>query len=160
MSDAIVHFGGVPVAPDVQKLIDTLGLPAPGQDIKHEDIEAALGIERTEKRYRTVTAAWRKRLADEQSLHVDSLFGIGFRCLLPEERITNSQVQMKRGVRRVARGVKTAALVPPDDLDTLGRMRRTHLITHGGALVQQATDMQRTMPKLPAPKSRPQQGEL
>lgn len=149
--------GGAPVAPQVRALIEALGVPTPGQEFTHAELEAALGIEHGKPRYHLVTAAWRKALVTDHGRQVESVRNVGFRCLLPHERITSSHGQIRKGVRRVARGVKTAALTPPDELDEIGRVRRSHLITHGSALVQQATDMQRSLPKLPAPATRPQQ---
>jgi hypothetical protein len=151
--------GGAPVAPQVRELIKAIGVPAPGQEIVHSDLEKVLGLNHHASRYRLVTAAWRKTLLTDHNRQVEAVRNVGFRCLLPNERITSSHHQIRRGVRRVARGVKTAVLTTPDDLDEIGRMRRSHLITHGSALVEKATDMQRSLPKLPAPATRPQQAD-
>jgi hypothetical protein len=152
-----VYFGGKPVGPDVQKLMDAIGTPAPGQDIEHSEVEAALGLGRREPRYGVVTRAWRRRLADLHSLEVGAVKGEGFRCLKPNERIESSSDKMKGAVRQTKAAVEVAVLTAPDLLDAIGKVQRGHLINFGSAVVQQHHDMRRTMrAELPEPASRPQ----
>lgn len=70
-----IFRGGVPTRSDVDTLFKMD--PQPGDRITYEAVEQALGLRRTQSRFRTVTNAWRKRLFRErlvQSLVEDGAF--------------------------------------------------------------------------------------
>lgn len=132
---ADLYFGGVPVAPDVDLLIKALGSPSPGDDIDHEKIEEILGLKRAAHRYRTVTQRWMATLWDDRNVRVVGRRG-GFRCLLPHERLDQSERQRTKGARRLAQAVKEAITTPPEQLASHEVLRREQLMrTNALALI-------------------------
>jgi hypothetical protein len=135
MSEQKLVRGGAPVAPDVELLLRELGLPEPGP-IPHERLERALGVKRSEARYKTVTWAWRERLWNEHNVRVVGLRdGSGFACIVGDERLVQSERQRAKARRRVMQSMKEAVTTPEEELDAAGKLRREHLVLSGARLV-------------------------
>lgn len=149
-----------PIQPDLDKLLQAFGKPEEGRVIRHEEIEAALGMRRGTSRYRAVLGKWRRKLVELHNVQLGLLVNVGYKALLPDERIDDSLGQFKRGARRIKEGVKRAASTHPDDLDPLHRARREHLIVSGGHIARQLTNLRRELPKLPTPPAGPEHVQL
>lgn len=68
---------GLPTKPDVDLLLKAWPDPKIGDRFTYQEVESLLKIERTEPRFRTVTAQWRKRL-HERGLVVECEIGVAF----------------------------------------------------------------------------------
>lgn len=101
---------------DVQRLLQVFDDLLPdGRTIKHEQIEAALTLNRLSSRYRTVTNKWRRVLQHERAIVLDgrAAEGQGFVSLTPDDMIRFSN----RGVRALGRRIRklmAIASVPSD----------------------------------------------
>lgn len=128
MSEATIHFGGLPTAPQVRKLEEAYpDLEAlRGTNILHADIERLIGEKRGEGRYKTVTNSWRKR-AEDKNFVIDGegeAVGVGFRVLTHAEQAEHSRKRRKRGIRQIRRGFTEAVGVNTAKLSD--EQRRLH----------------------------------
>ncbi|MBI5259780.1 MAG: hypothetical protein HY855_24990 [Burkholderiales bacterium] len=145
-----VHFGGIPTDVDVRKLADAFGVPAVGCEISHEDVERALGVDRHQHRYRTVTVAWRKKLEDSHGVVIGCIPGVGFRSLDEGEQMDAGFDAIKSGARKQLRGIKRAGRVKTNDPTLL--KKQDLAVRYGIALAAEHNSM---MKQIEPPK--PQQ---
>ncbi len=154
MSDGL-FLGGVPVAPDVAKLLERFGTPAPGTIIEHAQVTEALGLKHGSSRYHTVTDRWMRLLWEERNVRVVGRAGIGFECLTPSGRLDQGVRQMRKAARRAEQAVKEAATTPESELAPPERHRRDHLLRATLLQLQASKDAQRQYAKaLPPPVRR------
>lgn len=109
-----VFFGGMPTQIDVDKLREAFPAIEEGDEIRHEDIESVLGLERGSNRYKTVVEVWRKKMLND-GVDLGALAGIGFKSLNPTERIEKSVDGFQSGTRKQLRSIKRSQLVRTDD---------------------------------------------
>lgn len=150
-----VFFGGTPTAIDVRKLVDVFGVPDVGTEITHEQVEACIGLKRTQTRYRTVTLAWRGSLLREHNVDLSAERGTGFRALAPDERVSAGVVGVQSGVRKQMRSIKRADMAVTDD-PVLMHKQNT-LRRYGVLLAAESTSLMKTIepPKAPDQLPRP-----
>lgn len=134
-----VFFGGVPVGPEVNRLIDQFGVPSEGQTITHAEIEQTTGAAYRSCRFRTIVAHWRKRLFKEHNLDSVAEIGVGIRFLNPVERVTVCATQLIRTSRAVRRGFVRTSTIPADRLDSVSRAKYDHTIRIGRVMFDAAT---------------------
>lgn len=127
MNTAKMFFGGVPVAPDVSRLIEHFGITKPGDHIPHEQVETVLGLDRKKNRYRTVTKAWCDALWEQHNVRQIVRDG-GFETLTPEQRMDYGEYQRTKGVRRMTQAVKEIITTPTNELDDRQQRRHTNLL--------------------------------
>lgn len=118
MAATHIFSGGIPTDPDVKKLMTALGTIQPGLIVRHDDIEGILKLKRGTPRYRTVVAAWRRRMFNEQNIDMDAISGLGFRVLKPFERVTSSTRDFRQGVRKIGKSVRRIVAAPLEELST------------------------------------------
>jgi hypothetical protein len=110
-----VHFGGIPTAVDVRKLLQAFGEPTEGTEVTHDDIERVISHRRDSHRYRTVTNAWRQQLRRDHNIEMGAVPGVGFRCLNAEERVSAGINGIQSGARKQLRSIKRVCSVQTDD---------------------------------------------
>lgn len=135
-----VYFGGVPTEPDVQKLVDKFGVPAPGV-IAHADLEKVLGLTVKESRYRTVVGAWRGRLLREHNVASVAAIGEGIRILTEPERVEYGRRTFGLTARKVVRNHRWAMMIDASKLSETEKVRCAHLVraTAAGAAAMVTT---------------------
>ena len=146
-------FGGVPTEADVRALNERWPALKDGDELSHEEVEAVVKQERGSNRYRSITTAWRRDLLRANNIDLAPIPGVGFRCLLPEERISVSIKGFQSGVRKTMRSVKRSAYVRTSDAILRGKqdlMRR-----FGAAIYAQSADMAREIEPPAPPKQSP-----
>lgn len=131
-----MFFAGVPTGADVRKLKDAFGVPEAGTEITHDQIEAVIGVERTEHRYRTVVAAWRKALMNENNVDLGTVAGAGYRALSAPERVSAGIHGMRAGVRKQIKSIRRASLATTEDAALMNQ--QAALQRYGIALANQA----------------------
>lgn len=102
-----VFRGGVPIRPDVERLMKATGELRPGDLVPHSTIETAIGAARRSNRYNGVVASWRKRLFREKAIKLAPEGDDGFRVLTQEEANSvyiNGIDKINRASYRVAVG--------------------------------------------------------
>lgn len=66
-SDAEFVSGGVPVKPDVDRLIEAFGIPEIGKTISYSEVADVILVPHGSYRFNTVVHAWRKQLLREHN---------------------------------------------------------------------------------------------
>lgn len=119
---------GAPVDLDVNRLQETIGTPQVGDVIPHERIEHAIGIRRTEHRYKSVLNAWRNRLMREHNLLLIGRPGIGLLAADPADRVRWASGRAESGRRAIAKAAHIAASTDTSALDGVQRATVDHLV--------------------------------
>lgn len=126
MSDR-VFLGGVPVAPDVDKLFEAFGLPAKGIVFTYRELEEVLGILMDSNRFTSVLNSWRKRLLREHNLVTEAVRGEGVRILTESQRVGHV-VHRNRSAYRQAR--KAYVIGYSTDVGKLSDVEKSKLEAH------------------------------
>lgn len=142
MKEAKVHFGGVPTEPDVKRLLSSIAVER-GEEVSHETVEAILGIDREQSRYRTVTTAWRRRVLREFNTDTVAVAGVGFRFLLEGERVSESIKDFGKGTRKIGRSLGRISRVETEQLSDGERT----VVDHGRRLMAATLDAARRAQK-------------
>lgn len=143
-----VFFGGVPTGAEVNKLIEAFGVPAEGETITHEEIEAALGLAKDTNRYRTVTTAWRKKMLVDNNLDTCAVPGEGFRFMPPAERVSAGLKGIKQASKKQLKSIKRVCSVRTDDP---GLVHKQLLATRFGVALSDAHNSLMKQIALPGP---------
>lgn len=120
------YFGGIPMEPQVRKLLDTFGSPEPGI-IRHDQIETVIGENRRSSRYQSIVVAWRKRMFKEQNIDSDAVRGVGVKILTESERVDVSGKDFGRASKRVVRSHHRISVVQNEKLDEKTKYKADHL---------------------------------
>lgn len=118
----------MPTAPDVQRLIDTFGVPAEGDIITWQAIEEVIKCRRRSNRFGTVVAAWRNKLEAEHARWLRTERGVGLVGANPSERIAEATGWTRQGTRKIARAGALAAATPAHRLTAEEQRVRTHYL--------------------------------
>lgn len=156
MGESVFH-GGVPTEPDVKKLLEAFAEKATGSEITHEEVEQVLGISRNANRYRIVVEAWRSHQFKQNNIEIGALRGVGFKYLLPGERVDASFARFQFGLRQQKRSIEHAIRTPKQDLLPHQVAKVEHIINAGAAVVFQAQHMLRSAPAIALPSPKPPQ---
>lgn len=145
---AKLFFGGVPTAPDVERIVKAIGIPEPGL-IPHSALEEIVGCGYRSARYRSVVSAWRTRLRKEHNIGTDAEPGEGIRVLTAKEWSERQSRQHRGAVRHAVRVHNEAVLVPVADLDDVTRRKHDHLLrataTLGQAAIESGTELRKAL---------------
>lgn len=115
MADDKLFFRGGPTDGQVQLLMAAFGTPEVGALITHEDVEATVGLRRTQRRYESIVRAWRRALLDKHNVDMGAVAGIGWKALRDDERIDAGLKGSKAGVRKIVRSVRRSDAVVTED---------------------------------------------
>lgn len=129
MSNAKLHFGGVPAGPDINRIRDRFpdNQLAEGQEILYEEIAAIIGEPPHSNRFKTVTEAWRRRVQSESNVFIGCVPGRAFRVLTPRERFEESHKKTRTGLKSVRKGVILHSSVQRHQIPESERQRFDHL---------------------------------
>ena len=127
---------GVPTAPDVARIMDTVGTPTEGMKIPYEVIESILGVSSKTYRWKSVTYAWRETLLKK--------YGMTTKCESrhyiiqnDSERLTSGTDFLKGAIRKTEKAVQYASLCREDKLDP-NEQRIKHAIQRTASQIQVA----------------------
>lgn len=119
MVESKQYSRGVPTGPDVDRMVENFGAVPEGESVPCADIEDVLGVRRDQSRYRTVMAAFRRRMFHERNVDIEGNGEGGFVVNTPERRIARAGKMVETGRRVVGRAVllacQTDASRLPDD---------------------------------------------
>lgn len=113
-------LGGLPYGPAIKKLTERFGVPARGDVIPYEDVEAVLAVPWRSARFKSVTEAWRRGLHGAHGIYLVAVAGEAFRVLTDDEEVTHGVRYVVQGAKRIGKGhailgtVNVAALTPED----------------------------------------------
>ena len=124
MSDeASVYFGGIPVAPDVEKLFVMFEVPDPGTLITYAEIEEVIEIRRERTRFTTVVTAWRKKLLDDHNRVTEAVRNEGILVLTPKRRVRHVVNKNKSIFRQARKTYGIAVRTDPTELDDIEKKK-------------------------------------
>ena len=121
-----LFFGGIPTDEDVKKLEAAFGIPKEGADLPYAQVESVLHITRSENRWHSVTAAWRKKLWRTHNLKIACRSGEAFVCLAPMARVDFCAGRLKQNYRGIIRASEVARTTNRDALTPEARGRCDH----------------------------------
>jgi hypothetical protein len=151
-----MYFGGMPTNMDVKRLREELVM-IEGDEVTHEQVEKILGVKHTVTRFRTITDKWRRVMLIDEGLEIVALPGLGFRCLLPDERVGYNFKGFKQGTRKQGRHLRRAAMIPRDRVSEKEVVKLDHFQRLGALLMGQAHSMVRQI-EPPPPRETPPDG--
>jgi len=140
---------GMPTDVDVRRLVDQFGTPGIMTLIPYADLEGCLKMRRDQLRFRTVTAAWRKKLEREHNLMTVAVPNEGFRVLDNPGRVDSVSRLYKHGLRRIMKSGERALRTPDNGLTAEQRRARDFVGSTAGTIKLQAAIEARRMRELP-----------
>jgi len=154
IADGQVYSGGVPTAPYIDRIMDAIPDPQPGDVIKYDDIINAIGEPIAENRLRTIYAAYRRRLEHEREFVVVNLRNVGYMVADPANRVTVAAKMVDGGCRRIQKGAQIAANTDRRGLTDEARKQCDYLTRVNAQLIGIARTQARIL-ELPEPKLTP-----
>ena len=130
-----VLISGRPTGPEVEKLMKAWPKLKQNDKITYEEIEAVIGYERKESRFRCVVDSWRRRLYREYNLILDSVHAVGYEVLDGAGRVDKASRVMKAGIRRVRRAGNVAIQTDKATLSAADISACDHIIRASAAIV-------------------------
>ena len=79
-----------------------------GREIQHSEFESAIGLKKNTFRYRSVFAAWRKALEDENGTYLHAIHGKGYVVADSSQKIEHAVQGLETAARKVRRSEKEA----------------------------------------------------
>lgn len=140
MGKTMIFGGGVPTAPDVKKLVDSIGIPKEGDVVAYTQLEKLLRLNRDSFRFRTVLNAWKRKLFAENNVLMTSVPTVGYKAADPSERIVDSKSRVRSGFKKVKMGSVVAGSTDRARLSDDEKSQQTKLaMIHGQILLAQKT---------------------
>jgi alkylated DNA nucleotide flippase Atl1 len=122
-----LFFGGIPTAPDVERLVEKLGDIKEGQVVAYDDISKIIREDKNTNRFRSVVGAWIRKMGRERNLVLEAVPNVGYKVLLPSERVDYSGRKVRHGFRRIKRGASVARSTSRETLSEDQRRTVDHL---------------------------------
>lgn len=113
--EPVVYKRGVPVDPDVEKLMRSVQIEV-GVVIEYATLETILGVRRKTNRWGTVVSAWRARLERANNVVMRAVHNRGFLVLDGRGRVSHSEKMLEHGLRKTARAGSIALRTPREGL--------------------------------------------
>jgi hypothetical protein len=145
-----LYFGGIPTGPDVDKLMAAFDL-APGVTAPYSEIEALIGLDRHQSRFRTITNVWRKRCLRDRGLE-SVAEGTAFRFLTADQALDQRVNDLHRIGRMTGRSLTKAGFIDPDSLSSPQRVEKLRLVRREAAALLAAAQASAKVIAPPGPK--------
>jgi len=130
----LIFNGGRSTEPEVNDLIEQIGVPSVGEQIPYTQIEAIIKVRRRTFRWNSIIIAWRKRLEREHNILLKAVPNEGYEVLNNSGRINLGGKFFKEGLRRVGRAVKVVSCTSRDGLSDQEKKAADHIQTTGAAI--------------------------
>lgn len=101
----IIFNGGISTEPEVNDLIEKIGIPTPGQQISYKTIGEIAKATRGTGRWNSITLAWRKRLERQHNILLIAVPNEGFQAMNNSDRVNEAGKKFKTGLKRIERAV-------------------------------------------------------
>ena len=131
--EPVVYKRGVPVDPDVEKLMQSVQ-PEVGVVIGYDRLESILGVRRKTNRWNTVVSVWRGRLERTNNVVMRAVANKGFLVLDNRGRVSHSERLLDHGLRKAARAGAIAARTSRDGLTTSELRSLDHVALVGASI--------------------------
>ena len=153
MSQESVVSGGIPTAPYVNRVMELIHDPKPGDIISYEMILEAIAEPVPVNRLRTICGAYKRRLEGERELVLVSLRGQGYLVADAPNRIAYAARTVELGFKRIHRGAEIAARTDRRELGEEAR-RQCDYLTRVSAQIAGVARTQAKLLTLPEPALR------
>ena len=100
--------GGIPTAPDVQRIMERTGDLQTGDCVTYEQIEQAINEKKSSNRFRSVVTSWKNKMFRENNQVLEAVANVGYKVLDGSERVDFSGRKVKQGFRRIRKGAVVA----------------------------------------------------
>lgn len=101
----IIFNGGVSTEPEVNELLEKIGVPAVGDQISYQRITDIIGVPRSTSRWSSVVAAWRRKLERVHNIILFAVPNEGFQAMNNSERVNYGSKKFKGGIDYITRAV-------------------------------------------------------
>jgi hypothetical protein len=139
MSDAQLHFGGVPTGPDVKKIRDRWpdGSLKAGDKISYEQMASVIGHNKADTRFKTVTQQWRKAVEEATAgrVSIGTIPGEGFIVLDDSQKHSAAVGKLRSAGRAAKRSVILTSFVDASNLTEDERARHYQLQVRNAAVL-------------------------
>lgn len=152
MTGAVV--GGVPIGPDVKRLIEAFPDIEVDEIISDERIAVVIGEKYGTSRYQTVTRGWRDEVFDVRGYELVRDNG-GFRRISHWECSRRKTRSAILGMRHTARAVERQARVNTSDFDEVQLRTHTHTLRVLTAHVEHSRNTKKEIAPPAPPKALP-----
>jgi hypothetical protein len=150
MAQGNIFRGGVPIDPDVRKLVDKFGVPMIGARITYEEISACLdGLSWRTKRWKAITEKWRKGLDRDHNLITEAEPGTAFIVADSSSRVVITSKTLVRGTRTIKKAHKIGVRTPRTGLSTEESRVLDHKIHTSATMIQVARTAPKALGQLP-----------
>ena len=132
-----VYFTGRPTGPDIDEIIKNypVNKMEAGETIPYAAIEEIIHEKRETHRYKTVTAAWRKRLFNNHNIVIDADGATKqFVVLSNSGRVTHSGKGIVKAIRSIGRAGRVASRTPLAGLTSAEVRTRDHIVSTSASL--------------------------
>jgi hypothetical protein len=136
MTETKYFRSGVPTAPDIVRIMDTIGVPVEGMKIPYETIESILGVTSKTHRWKSVTNAWREELLKKYGM-TTKCEGRHYIMQTDSERLTSGTDFLKSAVKKTEKAAQYVSLCREDKLDS-NEQRIKHAIQRTASQIQVA----------------------
>jgi hypothetical protein len=103
MSKVYFNGAGITTEPEVNDLIEKIGVPKPGDQISYIQVSEIIKVKRGTGRWHSIVGAWRKRLDNDHNILFKAISNEGFLVLDNAGRVTLGADKFKGGLRRIGR---------------------------------------------------------
>lgn len=134
----IIFNGGVSTEPEVNDLMEKIGVPAAGQQISYAQVEEISSTKRGTGRWDSVTNAWRTRLRRQYNVELLAIRNEGFQAMNNSERVNFGGKQYKIGLDRIERAVDVIKKTDRQGLSDDERKAADFIQFNGATLVNSA----------------------
>lgn len=121
-----VYFSGMPTSVEIAEIEKAFPLLEAGQDILYDEIESVIGHKHGTNRFRTITAAWRRKVRRERFLVIEAVAGIGFHIQTPTEQLSSGVKDFGKSARSMGRAFHKVSEVAPEALSGPKRAEQEH----------------------------------
>lgn len=124
----VLFGGGVSYGPDIKRLSDSFPVPdlTEGRVIDHGEIETAVGLKWSSRRYYAVVNAWMASKKSDNGIILVYVPSVGVKVLDPASVLGYAELKTKQKVKQLGRSMKTFAWVDRARLDSIGQQRLDH----------------------------------
>lgn len=145
-----VFRGGVPLAPDVRKLVEHFGVPAIGARITYEEISGCLnGLSWRTKRWKAVTDKWRRTLDRDHNIITKAEPGTAFVVADSSSRVVITGETLTRGTRTIKKAHRIGVRTPRTGLSAEESRVLDHKIHTSATMIQVARTAPKELGQLP-----------
>jgi hypothetical protein len=112
----LIYNGAIPTGPEVDELLEKIGIPEVGTQITYSQISAIIGVTHKDSRWKSIVTAWRKELQDNHKIVLSAIPNEGFDVLDDNGKTGKITGYMKKARNNFNRAGKIAVHIERNKL--------------------------------------------